>query len=32
MFIVAGWKAKVASEEIHGIIGKFGLKVQNEAG
>ena len=26
------WNAKVASQEIHGKTGKFGLGVQNEAG
>ena len=26
------WSAKVGSEEIHGVTGKFGLGVQNEAG
>ena len=26
------WNAKVGSEEIPGVTGKFGLKVQNEAG
>ena len=27
-----GWDAKVGSQEIPGITGKFGLGVQNEAG
>ena len=27
-----GWNAKVGSQEIPGVIGKFGLGVQNEAG
>ena len=27
-----GWDAKVGSQEIPGVIGKFGLGVQNEAG
>ena len=31
-FIIAGWNAKVGSEEIPGVIGKFGLGMQNEAG
>ena len=26
------WKAKVGSQEIPGVTGKFGLRVQNEAG
>ena len=26
------WNAKVGSEEIPGVTGKFGLRVQNEAG
>ena len=26
------WNAKVGSQEIHGITGKIGLEVQNEAG
>ena len=26
------WNAKVGSQEISGVIGKFGLGVQNEAG
>ena len=31
-FIIEDWKAKVGSQEIPGVIGKFGLGVQNEAG
>ena len=31
-FIIRDWNAKVGSQEIHGVIGKFGLGVQNEAG
>ena len=31
-FIIADWNAKVGSQEIPGITGKFGLGVQNEAG
>ena len=31
-FIIGGWKAKVGSQEIPGVTGKFGLGVQNEAG
>ena len=32
LFIMGDWKAKVGSQEIPGITGKFGLRVQNEAG
>ena len=32
IFIIGDWNAKVGSQEITGIIGKFGLGVQNEAG
>ena len=31
-FIIEDWNAKVGSQEIHGVTGKFGLGVQNEAG
>ena len=31
-FIIRDWNAKVESQEIPGVIGKFGLEVQNEAG
>ena len=31
-FIIRDWNAKVRSQEIPGLIGKFGLGVQNEAG
>ena len=31
LFIIGDWKAKVGSQEIPGIIGKFDLGVQNEA-
>ena len=31
-FIIKAWNAKVGSQEIPGITGKFGLGVQNEAG
>ena len=31
-FIQGDWNAKVGSQEIHGIKGKFGRGVQNEAG
>ena len=30
--IIGDWNAKVGSQEIPGVIGKFGLGVQNEAG
>ena len=32
LFIIGAWNAKVGSQEIPGITGKFGLGVQNEAG
>ena len=32
LFILGGWNAKVGSQEIFGVTGKFGLGVQNEAG
>ena len=32
ILIIGDWNAKVGSQEILGIIGKFGLGVQNEAG
>ena len=32
LFIRGDWNAKVGSQEIHGVKGKFGLGVQNEAG
>ena len=32
LFIIGEWKAKVGSQEILGVTGKFGLGVQNEAG
>ena len=32
LFIVGDWKVKVGSQEVPGVIGKFGLGVQNEAG
>ena len=31
-FMIGGWNAKVESQEIPGVTGKFGLGVQNEAG
>ena len=30
--IIGNWNAKVESQEIPGVTGKFGLGVQNEAG
>ena len=30
--IIGNWNAKVGSQEIPGVTGKFGLGVQNEAG
>ena len=32
LFIIGNWNAKVRSQEIPGVIGKFGLGLQNEAG
>jgi len=32
LFIIGDWNAKVGSQEIPGVTGKFGLAVQNEAG
>ena len=32
LFIIRDWNAKVRSQEIPGVTGKFGLEVQNEAG
>ena len=32
LFITGDWNAKVGSQEIPGITGKFGVGVQNEAG
>ena len=31
-FIIRDWNAKVESQEIPGVTGKFGLREQNEAG
>ena len=31
LFIIRDWNAKVESQEIPGVTGKFGLGVQNEA-
>ena len=30
LFIIGDWNAKVDSQEIPGVTGKFGLAVQNE--
>ena len=32
LFIIGNWNAKVKSQEIPGITGKFDLGVKNEAG
>ena len=32
LFIIGDWNARVGSQETPGVTGKFGLKVQNEAG
>ena len=32
LFTIGGWNAKVGSQEIYGVTGKFGLGIQNEAG
>ena len=32
LFITGDWNAKVGSQEIPGVPGKFGLGIQNEAG
>ena len=32
LFIIGEWNAKVGSQEIPGVTGKFGLGIQNEAG
>ena len=32
MFIIGDWNAKVGSQEIPGVTGKFGFGVKNEAG
>ena len=32
LFIIGDWNAKTGSQETHGVTGKFGLGVQNEAG
>ena len=32
LFVIGDWNAKIGSQEIRGVTGKFGLGVQNEAG
>ena len=32
LFITGDWNTKVGNQEIPGVMGKFGLGVQNEAG
>ena len=32
LFITGGWNAKVGSQEISEVTGKFGFGIQNEAG
>ena len=32
LFFKGYWNAKVGSQEVPGVTGKFGLEVQNEAG
>ena len=32
LFIIGDWNAKVGSQEIPGVTGRFGLGMQNEAG
>ena len=32
LFIIGDWNAKVGSRETPGVTGKFGLRIQNEAG
>ena len=32
LFTIGDWNAKVGSQEISGVTGRFGLGVQNEAG
>ena len=32
LFIIGDWNTKVGSQEIPGVIVKFGLRVQNESG
>ena len=32
LFMIGDWNGKVGSQEIPGVSGKFGLKIQNETG
>ena len=32
LFIIGDWNSKIGSQEIPGVMGKFGLRVQNEVG
>ena len=32
LFIIGDWNAKVGSQEMPGVTGKYGIGVQNEAG
>ena len=32
LFIIGDWNANIGSQETHGVTGKLGLRVQNEAG
>ena len=32
LLIIGDWNAKVGCQETHGVTGKFGLRIQNEAG
>ena len=32
LFIIGDWNVKVGSQETPGVTGKFGFRVQNEAG
>ena len=32
LFIIGDWTAKVGSQELPGVTGKFGLGIENEAG
>ena len=32
LFLIRDWNAKVGSQEIPGVTGKFGLGIQNDAG
>ena len=31
LFIIGDWNAKVGCQETHGVTGKFGFRIQNEA-